>query len=148
MPIMTEICDIHASAAALDGQAVLILGESGAGKSTLLLELMRSGFTLIGDDNVIIRKDANALWASPNPKADRRFEIRGLGIFQAKEETEAPIRIVVDLDEAPNARLPHKNDFNQFGINISKISCKGSNNIANMLYLLFTGKISETHLDG
>ena len=49
---------IHASAVALDGRALLIVGPSGSGKSALALRMMAHGATLVSDDLVEIRAGA------------------------------------------------------------------------------------------
>ncbi len=45
----------HASAATLDGVAILLVGPSGAGKSTLVLRLVERGWRLLGDDAVAVQ---------------------------------------------------------------------------------------------
>jgi serine kinase of HPr protein (carbohydrate metabolism regulator) len=45
---------IHASAAALGSEAVLLRGPSDAGKSDLVLRLMTRGWQLVADDQVMM----------------------------------------------------------------------------------------------
>lgn len=45
---------LHASAAAKDGRAILILGPSGAGKSTTVSALVQRGYQLISDDLTVV----------------------------------------------------------------------------------------------
>ena len=46
---------VHASGVAgRDGRAVVFVGESGSGKSTLAFALVRAGWTLLGDDGVVL----------------------------------------------------------------------------------------------
>ena len=51
---------LHASTVALDGRAVLISGPSGSGKSDLALRLLDRGFTLVSDDQTIVRRRRRA----------------------------------------------------------------------------------------
>ena len=57
----------HASTVAVDGRAVLISGPSGSGKSDLALRLLDRGFTLVSDDQTIVRREGNRLIASAPP---------------------------------------------------------------------------------
>ena len=47
-------CLVHAALAYRDSAAILVMGESGYGKSTLAVSLRTSGWTLAGDDCVIV----------------------------------------------------------------------------------------------
>ena len=58
---------VHASAVAADGRAVLITGPSGSGKSDLALRLLDRGFTLVSDDQTIVRREGSKLIASAPP---------------------------------------------------------------------------------
>ena len=69
----------HASTVAVDGRAVLITGPSGSGKSDLALRLLDRGFTLVSDDQTIVRRDYGTLDADVHHRvADRmsRFHIQ------------------------------------------------------------------------
>jgi hypothetical protein len=46
---------LHASAASMNGAAVLLAGPAGAGKSTLLVQLVDRGWDLLADDVVALR---------------------------------------------------------------------------------------------
>ena len=46
-----------------DGRAWLLSGDSGSGKSTLAYALARSGWTVLGDDGVLIERSGNGLTA-------------------------------------------------------------------------------------
>jgi len=90
---------LHASAAARDGAGVLLLGAPGVGKSDLLLRLVRDGFSLIADDQVLVEAGV----AGPPPALAGLLEVRGIGIVRFPYVT-APLVLAVRLEPGP--RLP------------------------------------------
>jgi serine kinase of HPr protein (carbohydrate metabolism regulator) len=88
---------LHASTVALDGRAVLISGPSGAGKSDLALRLIDRGFTLVSDDQTIVRKDNHRLLASAPPTIHGKLEIRGVGIVEMETVSDVPVALFVEL---------------------------------------------------
>ncbi len=88
---------IHASCVARDGRAVLISGPSGAGKSDLALRLLDRGFTLVSDDQTIVRRDDDRLIASPPPSIAGKLEIRGIGIVEMAHASDVPVALLVEL---------------------------------------------------
>jgi serine kinase of HPr protein (carbohydrate metabolism regulator) len=88
---------LHASTVALDGRAVLICGPSGAGKSDLALRLLDRGFTLVSDDQTIVRKDSGRILASAPPTIHGKLEIRGVGIVDMETVSDVPIALLVEL---------------------------------------------------
>ena len=92
---------LHASCAALGGDAVLLTGPSGAGKSDLLLRLLDRGFTLVADDQVEIE---HGIVRAPAALAGH-VEMRGIGLFLVPSLAAARLRLVVRLGAAA-ARLP------------------------------------------
>jgi serine kinase of HPr protein (carbohydrate metabolism regulator) len=88
---------LHASTIASDGRAVLITGPSGSGKSDLALRLLDRGFTLVSDDQTIIRKDGNRLLASAPPTIAGKLEIRGIGIVDMQRIDNVPVALLVEL---------------------------------------------------
>ena len=96
---------VHASTVASNGRAVLIAGRSGAGKSDLALRLLDRGFTLVSDDQTIIRRDGDRLIATPPPTIAGKLEIRGIGIVEVSYESDVPVALVVELS-SELARLP------------------------------------------
>lgn len=56
---------VHASSAALDGAAVVILGRPGAGKSTLASVLCASGWGLLADDALALGRSPDGWIAHP-----------------------------------------------------------------------------------
>ncbi len=88
---------LHASTVALDGRAVLICGPSGSGKSDLALRLLDRGFTLVSDDQTIVRKDGGRLIASAPPTIHGKLEIRGIGIVEMETVEDVPVALFVEL---------------------------------------------------
>jgi len=88
---------LHASTVALDGRAVLITGPSGSGKSDLALRLLDRGFSLVSDDQTIVKKGAGRLLASAPPNIAGKLEIRGIGIVDMERSENAPVALIVEL---------------------------------------------------
>ena len=88
---------LHASTVAKDGRAVLITGPSGSGKSDLALRLLDRGFTLISDDQTIVRKDGERLVASAPPTIAGKLEVRGLGIIEVERTDNVPVALILEL---------------------------------------------------
>ena len=82
---------VHASTVASDGRAVLISGPSGSGKSDLALRLLDRGFTLVSDDQTIVRRDGDRLVASAPPTIKGKLEIRGIGIVEMDTIEDVPV---------------------------------------------------------
>ncbi|WP_138471691.1 HPr kinase/phosphorylase [Poseidonocella sp. HB161398] len=96
----------HASAVAIDGRAVLILGPSGSGKSALALALMGYGAELIADDVTLLwREDARVMAGAP-PTLPRAIECRGIGLIRAALARPAPVALMVNLNVTETQRLP------------------------------------------
>lgn len=94
-PLSAE--SLHASTVALDGRAVLITGRSGSGKSDLALRLIDRGFTLVSDDQTVVRRDGGRLLASAPPQIAGKLEIRGIGIMEMEIESDVPVALLVEL---------------------------------------------------
>ena len=90
---------LHASTVALDGRAVLISGPSGSGKSDLALRLLDRGFTLVSDDQTIVRKDGGRLLAAAPPTIHGKLEIRGVGIVEMDRGQRRAGRLVRRTDQ-------------------------------------------------
>lgn len=96
--------NIHATALALKGHALLLLGSSGSGKSDLALRLMDRSWGLIADDRVDLEVRAGRLFAHCPPALAGKIEVRGLGILTVPTHPHAPVALAISL-RAPE-RLP------------------------------------------
>jgi serine kinase of HPr protein (carbohydrate metabolism regulator) len=88
---------VHASSVAVDGRAVLITGPSGSGKSDLTLRLLDRGFTLVSDDQTIVRREGDRLIATAPATIAGKLEIRGIGIVEMETVSEVPVALLVEL---------------------------------------------------
>lgn len=88
---------IHASTVADEGRAVLIMGPSGAGKSDLSLRLLDRGFSLVSDDQTVIKRQGERLTAAPPPQLAGKLEIRGIGIVDMEYASDVPVALIVEL---------------------------------------------------
>lgn len=88
---------MHATAVALGGRAALLLGPSGSGKSDLALRLIGAGWTLVGDDRVVLSRRSENLVAAPTPSLAGLIEARGIGICRVPFLAEAEVVLAVRL---------------------------------------------------
>ena len=96
---------LHATAVAIGGQGVLLLGRSGSGKSDLALRLMDRGAELVADDRVVAEARDGRLWLSAPPRLAGLIELRGLGVHGVPFRACAMALLGFDLDSPPE-RLP------------------------------------------
>src|SRR6478672_12691674 len=88
---------LHASTVASEGRAVLITGPSGAGKSDLALRLIDRGFTLVSDDQTIVKRDGDRLLATAPPTIAGKLEVRGIGIVEMERTNDVPVALLIEL---------------------------------------------------
>ena len=100
---------LHASTVASDGRAVLVTGASGSGKSDLALRMLDRGFTLVSDDQTIVKRDGDRLIASAPSTIAGKLEIRGIGIVDVERVANVPIALVVELT-SDIERMPYDDD--------------------------------------
>ena len=109
---------LHASAVALAGRAVLVLGPSGSGKSALALELMALGCGLVSDDRTELTLLDGHLVASAPAALRGRIEARGVGILAADPVPPAVVILAVDLGRQEPDRLPKFRHFDHAGASV------------------------------
>ena len=88
---------IHATCIAAGGHGVLIRGPSGSGKSDLALRLIFAGAKLVADDRTVLEVEDGRLKASAPQALAGLLEVRGLGVVAVGSESEATVRLAVDL---------------------------------------------------
>jgi serine kinase of HPr protein (carbohydrate metabolism regulator) len=96
---------VHATAVAIDGHGILLLGASGSGKSDLAMRLIDRGATLVSDDYCDIAEIEGAPLIQAKPSIAGRIELRGVGIIPLDHLPQAPLALALQLDRLPK-RLP------------------------------------------
>ena len=94
---MIDTLLVHATAVAIEGDAILLRGPSGAGKSDLALRLIEGGARLIADDQTLLRRADNQVLVRAPAAIAGLIEVRGVGVVQVDSLDEAPLALVVDL---------------------------------------------------
>lgn len=108
---------VHGTCLAIGGCGVLILGPSGSGKSDLALRLIDQPgrgigpetmtARLVADDQVVITRRGERLFAAPPAPLAGLIEVRGIGIVTADHAPEAELAMAVRLADASGIeRLP------------------------------------------
>ncbi len=112
---------LHGSCVSTGGAAVLLIGASGSGKSATALDLIALGATLVSDDQVVLTRRDNAVFASCPEGFHGKIEARGIGILNVDFSKEAEIKLVVDLDQTELHRLPPQRKYEILGIELDLI---------------------------
>ena len=108
---MIDTLLVHATAIAMEGDAVLLRGPPGAGKSDLALRLIEGGARLLADDQTLLRRVDNHVLVRAPAAIAGLIEVRGVGVVRVDSLEEAPLALVVDLvpsaqvERIPDSRL-------------------------------------------
>lgn len=113
--------NLHASAVAVDGRGLLILGASGTGKSALALRMMALGARLVADDRVVVQRRGAALLASAPSALRGVIEARGVGLLKSEPLDEVALALAVDLDRPAAARMPHPREISYHNLSVELI---------------------------
>jgi len=120
---VTDTSLVHATAIAIEGDAILLRGPSGAGKSDLALRLIDGGARLIADDQALLRRAGNQVLVRAPAEISSLIEVRGVGILRVASLDEAPLLLVVDLvTSAQVERIPDSRFEVIFGLAVPLIA--------------------------
>ena len=116
---------LHASAVAVDGRGVLILGPAGAGKTTLALELVARGARLIADDRVELVREGDVVRLSPPRSIAGLVEVLGFGLLRMPASRGNTLALAVDLGLASGERMPEVPLRRAFlGVEVPLLPCR------------------------
>ena len=92
---------IHANCIAVGDSGVLLTGPAGSGKSDLTLRLIdRQYAQLVGDDQIRLQADEDAVWASPAPQLEGLLHVTHVGIVRRDYLACVRVRLIIDLVKA------------------------------------------------
>ncbi len=104
MPVISSE-RIHATCVVIRDKAVLLSGASDSGKSDLALRLIDRGAVLISDDYTELKREEVSLIASAPKTIAGKLEVRGIGIVDMPYQKQAPVALLIALDQ-PVIRFP------------------------------------------
>jgi HPr kinase/phosphorylase len=115
---------LHATAVAIDGCGLLLLGPSGSGKSDLALRLIDRGAKLVSDDAVPVDTKDGLPILTVADNIEGKLEVRGVGICTVAHTPTAPLRLVAQLAQHVE-RFPQGNlrmTINDFSVPLAQIA--------------------------
>lgn len=128
--------NIHGTGVSLAGVGLLLTGAPGSGKSGLALRLMALGAEFVSDDRVILTREGDRLWMSGPETIRGQIEARGVGLLQVASVERVELHLVVDLDRAPDTRLPQGRTIRYHDVAVQLIFARGVPNIEAILTIL------------
>ena len=94
---------LHAATLVGNEGGVLILGNSGDGKSTLVMQLIQSGYKMLGDDKCVVMFDKGQIWSLPTSSSVKikKEAISALNCNKRRTQIIAPEhnKLYVDLQD-------------------------------------------------
>jgi HPr kinase/phosphorylase len=139
---LSDAIVLPATTIVANGRAVLITGASGSGKSGLALSLMALGAGLIADDRTEVFLADDRPMARAPKGLPSMIEARGIGLLAAQLQPAAAVFLIVDLDVAPQQRLPRPRHREFLGHAVPLLAGRVGQHLAAALHhILKTGHV-------
>ena len=133
---------LHGTCVDIKGSGVLIVGSSGAGKSSLAIGLIALGAYLVADDQCEIENVNNGLIISKPASLPKSIEMRGIGLVSVPMVNQTYLKLIVNMDEVEEARMPGKRFTEISGHKITTVFGKEMQDIAFRIYVLAKNNLS------
>lgn len=116
---------LHATAIAINGQGVLLMGPSGSGKSDLALRLIDRGAVLISDDVVLVETARPLPILRTAPNIAGMIEVHGVGILKVPFADQVPLHLAIELGRAVDRMPSDAQTMEIGGVSVRSISIFG-----------------------
>ena len=117
----------HATSVVLEENGIMILGKPGSGKSDLALRLIDNGATLVSDDLTICKKIGENIFLFSTEEIRGLLEVREIGIITVPYVEKVRLKMITELTNNDNERLPKPKSVKILGVRIPKLNINGKN---------------------
>ncbi len=117
----------HATSIVLEENGIMILGKPGSGKSDLALRLIDNGATLVSDDLTICKKIGENIFLFSTEEIRGLLEVREIGIITVPYVEKVRLKMITELTNNDNERLPKPKSVKILGVKIPKLNINGKN---------------------
>lgn len=116
-----QTTQIHGTCIVAENAAALFIGASGTGKSATALRMIAMGARLIADDQVIVTRDGEKLFASCPEGFAGMIEARGIGLLTVPHQAKAEVKVIVDMEQTELHRLPPERKNEILGLKVNTV---------------------------